>query len=326
MILAGDIGGTKTVLGLFASDGDVRTPVREARFPSGDYPSLEAIVAEFLAGTDVQPSVACFGVAGPVVGDEAKITNLPWVISAPVCSNRFNIPRVYLINDLRALATEVPHLDAEDVVVINEGAPLTEGAIAVVAPGTGLGEAFLVWIGDRYRAYPTEGGHASFAPNSRDELNLLVFLERRFGHVSFERVCSGSGIPNIYDFVRDSGRYEEPAWLREALAGDVDRTPPIVNAALDGKADICRFTLTLFVRILGGVIGNMAVKVLATGGVFIGGGIAPRILSRLREPDFMAAVTHKGRFSEMMSRVPVKVIQEPQAALRGAAWFAHERL
>lgn len=324
MILAGDIGGTKTVLGLFDGAGDLRTPIREARYPSGDFASLEAIVEAFLADTGARPRVACFGVAGPVVGDEARITNLPWIIGARSFAARFGLTRVLLINDLRALASEVPHLDNDDVVVLNEGSPQPEGGIAVVAPGTGLGEAFLVWIGDRYRAYPTEGGHASFAPNSRDEIDLLVFLERRFGHVSYERVCSGSGIPNIYDFLRDSGRYEEPRWLHDALAGVADRTPTIVNAALENRSEICAFAVTLFVRILGGVVGNMALKVLATGGVYLGGGMPPRLLPRLGQPDFLAAVTHKGRFSEMLSRVPLKVIQEPQAPLRGAAWYARE--
>ncbi len=325
MILAGDIGGTKTVLGLFDDTGSIRDPVREERFPSGDFPSLEAIVETFLSGTDARPSVACFGVAGPVLGGEAKITNLPWIINARTCGNAFDIEHVYLINDLQSVATEVPHLNADDVTVLNEGVRNPHGAMAVVAPGTGLGEAFLVWTGQGYQAYPTEGGHASFAPNSKDQLDLLVYLTRRFGHVSFERVCSGSGIPNIYDFVRDTGRYAEPAWLREALIGAEDPTPTIVNSALENKAECCVATLNMFVRILGGVVGNIALKVLATGGVFLGGGIPPRILPRLQQPDFLAAVTHKGRFSQMVSQIPLQVIRDPKAALRGAAWYAYAR-
>jgi glucokinase len=326
MILAGDIGGTKTVLALFSPDEGGKRPVRETRFVSGDYDSFEAIVAAFLAGTDVVPEMASFGVAGPVIGRQAKITNLPWVISAVAVGETFGIPTVRLLNDLEAIATAVPHLARDDLCTLNAGRPDATGTKAVIAPGTGLGMSFLTWTGGRYHAHPTEGGHASFAPATPEQLELLDYLARRFGHVSYERVCSGSGIPNLYDYLRVSGGHAEPDWLRKALSEAVDPTPIIVDAALERRVEICVATLDMFVRILGGVVGNMALKVLATGGLYLGGGIPPRILSRLRQPDFLAAITHKGRFSELLANIPVHVILDPQAALHGAAYDCLETL
>ena len=320
MILAGDIGGTKTVLALFSAEEGGGRAVREARFASGEYESLEAIVKLFLAGSDVAPDAASFGVAGPVIGRKAKITNLPWVIDADAVGAAFAIPSVRLLNDLEAIATAVPHLARDDLCTLNAGRPEATGTKAVIAPGTGLGMSFLTWSGERYHAHPTEGGHASFAPATPEQAELLTYLARRFGHVSYERVCSGSGIPNLYDYLRFSGGYAEPDWLRKALAEAVDPTPIIVDAALERRAEICVGALDMFVRILGGVVGNMALKVLATGGLYLGGGIPPRILSRLRQPDFLAAVAHKGRFSELLSNIPVHVILDPRAALRGAAY------
>ncbi|MCA9959435.1 MAG: glucokinase [Anaerolineales bacterium] len=319
MILAGDIGGTKTVLALFANDGDVQRPLRQTTFPSNKYSSLENIIAEFLAGESEMPVAASFGVAGPVVNGRAAITNLPWVIDAQIISDTFHIPRVHLLNDLEAIATAVPHLAGDELVTLNSGVPNPTGAIAVIAPGTGLGEAFLVWDGQRYRAYPTEGGHVSFAPNNQEELDLLVYLQRKFGHVSYERVCSGSGIPNIFDFLSDGHYYKNPGWLRRDLALAEDRTPIIFHAALEKREPIAVATLELFVKILGGEVGNIALKMLATGGVYIGGGIPPRILPLLQRPEFLGFVAHKGRFSELLSHIPLHVIQNPQVALHGAA-------
>ncbi len=320
MILAGDIGGTKTVLALIENAEAVQRPFREATFPSSQYSSLESIIQEFLAEIDETPTAASFGVAGPVVNGRSQITNLPWIIDATVIQETFNIPRVHLLNDLEAIATAVPHLAADEMTTLNPGQPNPTGAIAIVAPGTGLGEAFLVWDGQRYRAYPTEGGHVSFAPSNHEELDLLLFLQRKYGHVSYERVCSGSGIPNIFDFLADSSNFKNPGWLRRDLALAEDRTPIIFHAALEKKEPIAIAALELFVKILGGEVGNMALKVLATGGVYIGGGIPPRILPLLQRSDFMNFVTQKGRFSGLLSRIPVHVIQNPKAALRGAAY------
>ncbi len=320
MILAGDIGGTKTVLALIADAQGVQRPFREATFPSSQYTALEDVIREFLADIDETPTAASFGVAGPVTNGRSQITNLPWVIDAATIQKTFHIPRVHLLNDLEAIATAVPHLTADELTTLNSGQPNSTGAIAVVAPGTGLGEAFLVWDGQRYRAYPTEGGHVSFAPSNQEELDLLLYLQRKFGHVSYERVCSGSGIPNIFDFLAENHQFKNPGWLRREIALAEDRTPIIFNAALEKKEPIAVATLELFVKILGGEIGNMALKVLATGGVFIGGGIPPRILPLLQRPDFLNFITHKGRFSGLLSRVPIHVIQNPKAALHGAAY------
>lgn len=324
MILAGDIGGTKTVLALYAADDPINRPRHENKFPSDAYPSLEAIVEEFLSKTDAKPVRASFGVAGPVVDDRCRITNLPWVIDAKAIEKAFDIPRVGLLNDLEAIANTVPHLQADDIHTLNPGHKTPTGTMGVIAPGTGLGMSFLAWTGQHYRPHATEGGHASFAPATPEQIDLLAYLQHRFGHVSNERVSSGSGIPNLFDFLRSTGRHDEPDWLRQALSEASDPTPVIVNAALERKADVCVATLDMFVRILGGIIGNMALKLLATG-IYLGGGIPPRILARLQQRDFLSAVQNKGRFSELVSDIPIHVILDPDAALHGAAWHALEQ-
>lgn len=326
MILAGDVGGTKTVLALISTDRGVEDPVREERYPSAKYDSLEAIVAEFLEGSDIKVEAASFGVCGPVVNGEAHITNLPWTIRGDTIGQRFGISRVNILNDLQAIATAIPYQRPDEIHTLNDGHRDPTGTIGVIAPGTGLGEAFMVWTGKRYLACPTEGGHASFGPVTHEQVKLLAYLEPLFGHVSFERVCSGSGIPNLYDYVRSQQRYQEPEWLRKELAAAKDRTPIIVNAALELRAEICIATLDMFVRILGGVVGNMALRVFATGGLYLGGGIPPRILSRLEKPDFLEAIRAKGRFRGWISRIPVHVILDPKVALHGAAWDGLESM
>lgn len=326
MILAGDIGGTKTVLAVFSREPGADRPLREKRFSSVEYNSFESLLSQFLAELDERPTVASFGVAGPVVSRKAEITNLPWVIDADRIAETFGMAEVYLLNDLKAIATAVPHLAPSDLCSLNACQAQPRGTIGVIAPGTGLGQAFLVWTGHRYQAYPTEGGHVSFAPVTDEQLRLLGYLEPRFGHVSVERVCSGSGIPNLYDYMRHQAQHEEPDWLRQALAEADDATPVIVNAGLAGKARICVATLDLFVHILAGVVGDMALKVFATGGLYLGGGIPLRILSRLQEQDFLEALAYKGRFSEWVSGIPVHVILDANAALHGAAWHGFEAL
>ncbi|MCB0156632.1 MAG: glucokinase, partial [Caldilineaceae bacterium] len=217
MILAGDIGGTKTLLGLFVDATNLKEPVRQQSFPSQRYGRLEEIVTEFLAAGDERPEVASFAVAGPVVEETARITNLPWVISAAALQEAHGFGAVHLMNDVQATAAAVPALDGDDVVTLRPGTPVKHGAIAVIAPGTGLGESFLVWDGAQYRAHATEGGHASFAPGSEIEVRLLDFLFPIFGHLSYERVASGSGIPNIYRFLREAEGMAEPEWLQLAL-------------------------------------------------------------------------------------------------------------
>ncbi len=325
MILAGDIGGTKTELALIEPGRGVDDPVRQERFPSKDFNSLEAVLDKFLAGEEHPPTAASFGVAGPVIRQVVRTTNLPWTIDATAIGERFGISRVHLLNDLQAIATAVPHFSEDKLCTLNSGEPDPTGNIGVVAPGTGLGEAFLTWSGSGYTPWPSEGGHASFAPVTPEQLELLRYAERRFGHVSFERVCSGSGFPNIYDYIVASGLYEEPEWLSKELANARDRTPIIMTAGFERKAPICIAALDLFIAILAGVLGNMAVKIMSTGGLYLGGGIPPRILPRLQRPDFLDMVCYKGRFRDWLTRIPVHVILDSRAALHGAGWDAIEQ-
>jgi glucokinase len=324
MILAGDIGGTKTILALFSRTAGAHMPVVETIFPSSGYASLEAVIREFLDANPAPVEVACFGVAGPVVSGRASITNLPWVIDADAIRAGLGFGRVHLLNDLESIAHAVRVLEGDDIATLNQGVAVRGGAVGVIAPGTGLGEAFLTWDGAHYRANPSEGGHASFAPNTTDELELLRYLQAKIGHVSYERVCSGLGIPNIYSYVRDRVFERETPAVAAALAVASDPTPVIVRFALDADAPcpLCVATVEIFVGILGAEAGNLALKVLATGGIYIGGGIPPRILPQLRHPRFLAAFREKGRFGELLGAVPVQVILNPKAALLGAASFA----
>jgi len=320
-LLAGDIGATKANLAIFSPEAGPRSPLAEATFPSLDYPSLEALAQEFLGQVRLPVSRACFGVAGPVLAGQAKITNLPWTIDERGLEEALNLPFVRLMNDLEAIACAIPFLEPADLHTLNPGQPEPGGAIAVIAPGTGLGEAFLTWDGSRYQAHPSEGGHTDFAPNSPLEAELWRCLQRRLKHVSNERVCSGLGLPNIYAYLRDSGYGEEPAWLAEELATAEDPTPLIVQAALDEErpCELCRATLSTFTAILGAEAGNLALKVLATGGVYLAGGIPPRILPALKGERFLRAFCHKGRMSELAARMPVHVVLNPKVALIGAA-------
>ncbi len=326
MLLAGDIGGTKTVLAVFdVDDGALisRHPVQERVFPSRQYQSLEIIVEEFLRDSGITISAGSFGVAGPVMGDRAQVTNLSWAIDASDMQQRFGF-RVHLLNDLEALATAVPFLERTDLITLNEGEAAGRGAIGVIAPGTGLGEAYLVWnrTTERYESYPSEGGHCAFGPTTPLQLEMLNYWMPRMGHVSYERVCSGLGIPNIYTFLRETGRHPEPDWLKDHLAEASDMTPVIIKAAVAGESALCSATLELFMEILGDQAGNLALTVLATGGIYLGGGIPTRILPQLQKGPFMKFFGDKGRFSEMMSHIPVHIIYNPKAALYGTAYDA----
>ncbi|HUU41118.1 MAG TPA: glucokinase [Desulfatiglandales bacterium] len=328
MLLAGDIGGTKTNLGIFSIEKGPLEPLVEATFPSGQYPGLEALVEEFLKQTALKVKHACFGVAGTVIDDKAKITNLPWVVEKESLRKTLNLGHVSLLNDLEAIAYGVPLLGPNDLHTINKGIPVTGGTMAIIAPGTGLGEAFLIWDGARYRAYPSEGGHSDFAPNNPLEINLLKYLHKKWEHASYESVCSGQGLVNIYEFLKDTGYAKEPVWLSEQLNVANDPNPVIVKAALNNKkaCSLCTATLDVFVSVLGAEAGNFALKVLATGGVYLGGGIPPKIIHALKDRQFMESFTRKGRFSELVSRIPVHIILNPNIALIGAASYGLELL
>lgn len=322
-LLSGDIGGTKTELALYNTDGTPHDPERKVRYASQEYGSLEEILAAFLAGEDVRLVHACFGVAGPVVGGNAQITNLSWSLETGALEKLLRVP-VTLINDMNAIGSMVAHIEARDHVTLHQGDPVERGPRGIIAPGTGLGEGFLVWEEGHYRSYGTEGGHTDFGPRGPLQIALLEYLQARYRHVSYERVCSGIGIPNLYAFLKDTERYPEPDWLRQALAQVSDPTPVIVETALSGKDELCEATLGLFVAILGSEAGNLALKLLATGGVYLAGGIPRRILPWLLKPEFYQAFVSKGRFAEILSSIPLHVVTNADAALIGAAWNAFE--
>lgn len=319
MLLAGDIGGTKTDLAVFSPAGGPRTPLAQAEYPSARYPSLEALVREFLAGTSLPVTWACFDVAGPVIDRRARVTNLPWVLDETALADALNLQAVHLLNDLEAVARAVPALAAEDVVTLNVGQAVAGGAIAVIAPGTGLGEAFLTWDGGRYRAFASEGGHADFAPATEREAGLLTHLLQRYDHVSIERVCSGRGLGTIYDYLRTSGAAPESPELARRLTDAPDRAPIIAEAGLREAPDpLSAATVAMFAGILGSEAGNLALKVLATGGVYLAGGIPVHLLPALRKEEFTQAFTRKGRLSDLLQRMPVHVVVR-KAAIYGAA-------
>ncbi len=327
MLLAGDIGGTKTLLALYTPATGARQPVAEAEFHSADYPGLDVMAREFLARESATAEQACFDVAGPVIGGRAHLTNLPWDVEEASLRQALGLRRAMLLNDLKAIAYAVPHLQPQDLHSINEGQAEPNGPIAVVAPGTGLGEAFLVWGGSSYLACSSEGGHASFSPTDERQAGLRDYLAERFGHVSCERVCSGLGIANIYDYLRDSDPAAEPPVFAASLARAHDRTPLIAQAALDDPAGnpLAAATLEIFVSILGDEASNLALKVLATGGVYLAGGIPTHILPRLTDGRFMRAFVTKGRLSDLLATMPVHVVTA-RAALLGAAQFGLDQM
>lgn len=327
MLIAGDIGGTKTDLAIYSGESGPHVPLAQTEVRSADYPSLQAIVAEFLAQTKMAVNVASFDVAGPVMNGHVKITNLPWVMDEDSLARDLNIESVYLMNDLEAVARAVPVLRATDLITINEGEPVQKTPIAVIAPGTGLGESFLTWNGSGYVAHSSEGGHVDFAPTNELQIRLLRYLLTRFGRAGVERVCSGIGIPNIYGFLRDDEKIPERPEVAQLIASAKDQTKAIVTAAFDARtpSELCRATIDLFASILGAEAGNLALKVFATGGVYIAGGVALHALGALKDPAFMQAFTNKGRFKDLMSRIPIHVITA-RAALVGAASYGLERL
>ena len=324
MLLAGDIGGTKTQLALFGADKGPGEAVAEKQYASANYTNLETIVQTFMAEFDLPIERAVFGVAGPVVGGQASITNLPWLIRESRLQEVMGVKDVTLLNDLQSIAYAVPYLDPADLHTLNHAEPVEHGPIAVIAPGTGLGEAYLTWDGSRYLAHASEGGHADFGPTDALEIGLLRYMLQRYDHVSYEKVCSGLGIANLYGYLKDSGYSPEPPWLAAQLVKANDPTPVIVNAALQHEKQPCELaveTLSLFVSILGSEAGNLALKLMSTGGVYLGGGIPPRILPWLEHTYFMQSFLNKGRFSTVLIRFPVHVILHSNAALFGATCY-----
>jgi len=321
IILAGDIGGTKTNLGLFLKGKERPVPTVIETFSSQNTPDLEHIIRQFLEIHPTSVTHACFGIAGPVVNGTSKTTNLPWNISEDRIKKQFNFHHVKLINDLTATAMAIPLLNSDEFFPLNQAEPIKDQNLALIAPGTGLGIAMLIYHNDRYLPIPSEGGHADFAPNNETEDELWRYLHQHYGHVSIERVVSGSGLVNIYRWLKDSDHLNEPNGLRQKLK-EMDPAKTITETALANKDVGCVKALNMFVSIFGAVAGNLALTGMTTGGVYLGGGIPPKILSKLKEDIFMEAFTNKGRFKELLENIPVKVILNDKAALIGAAYCA----
>ncbi len=320
--LAGDIGGTKTNLGLFVRGEDRPAMLLMESYSSTHAAGLSELISRFLEAHPQSISSACFGIAGPVIDDRSKATNLPWEVSEAEIKRKFGWESVRLINDLEATALAVPLLQDQELHTLN-ATPAASGNIGLIAPGTGLGVSFLVNVDGTFRALASEGGHVDFAPKNEDEVALWRHLRESEDHVSVERFASGPGISAIYSWLKKRDPHEEPAWFVEKMK--LDDPPAVISeAALVERLEPCIKTLKLFVSILGAVAGNLALTGMTTGGMYIGGGIVPRILPILEESNFMKAFTDKGRFRELLSGIPVHVILNDKAALLGAAWSALE--
>jgi glucokinase len=313
VILAGDIGGTNTRLALFEQPG--AAPAALEIYPSAEHRGLEEVLAEFLGKHPGEVDAACFGVAGTVRDGRTEAVNLAWGVDSRSVARTLGLERVGLINDLAANAYGVLALGPDDLAVLNDGAPDAAGNRAVIAAGTGLGEAGLLWDGERYRVLATEGGHADFSPRGELQVGLLRFLEADLGHVSYERVCSGMGIVNCYRYLLATGGETASLQLDGAA---------ITKAALGGADETAAGALELMISIYGAEAGNLALKLMATGGVYVGGGIAPRILPLLQRGEFARAFSDKGRFAELLSQIPVWAILNDMTALLGASLNATE--
>jgi glucokinase len=327
MILAGDVGGTKVHLALYNFEAGRLAPVRDQKFPAGQYASLDDIVHAFLTDPEEKKQIvaACFGCPGPVRDGRLKLTNLPWLLDVRLLQPSLGIEHIFLINDLQANGYGIPELAPESIFTLHQGDATAEGNQGLIAAGTGLGEALLIWDGKVHRPIPSEGGHCDFAARNDREIALLNYLRRTLnGRVSFERVVSGLGIKNVYAYLRDVEKIDEPAWLKHRLETE-DPNAVIGQCAEDGSSSICFETMKIFAAAYGAETGNIALKVLATGGMWLGGGIAPKILKTLQNGAFMAAFLDKGRLSALLQSIPVRVILDDTCALLGAAAYAEAR-
>jgi glucokinase len=317
-LLAGDVGGTKTLIGLFKPSKDY--PIFDViqTFSSKAYPDLESVVEEYLKTRPVPISGACFGIAGPVKNGRCRATNLPWEVSEKNLRNKFSWTDVRLINDLMALSAATPMLKNKELLILQEGEPRKEGLRGVVAPGTGLGMSLMVKVKDYYIPIPSEGGHMDFAPNREEEVELWRYIRKSMEHVSVERIISGPGLVNIYEWLLSKNQAAKPLWLEKKMINQ-DPGRVISEAAIAGDDPLCRKALELFVSVLGAVAGNLALIGLTYGGIYLGGGIVPKILPFLMKKNFLGSFVNKGRFRELLKTIPVYVILNDQAALLGAA-------
>jgi glucokinase len=318
VILAGDIGGTHARLAFFDLEGGRFRLLSATVFPSHEYSGLEQIVSEFIETTNTRPDQACFGIAGPVRNGRVETSNLPWVVEAKRLADRLGLETVLLINDLEANAWGIADLDVKDAVPLNQVKGTPSGNQAVISAGTGLGEAGMYWDGTHHQVFASEGGHTDFAPRNELEVELFRYLNARYGHVSYERILSGPGLVNVFNFLRDSGRGTEPQWLTDEMQ-QFDPAATISKAAMTGNCPLCEQAIDIFVSVYAAEAGNLALKVMATGGIYLGGGIAPKILPKLSGQLFMHAFVNKGRMQPLLEAIPVKVITNDNTALLGAA-------
>ena len=322
LVLAGDIGGTKTNLALFSVHGENLHVESMRSFPSKRYSGLVPVLQEYLGADAPNIDAACFGIAGPVVDGKVKTTNLPWMLDIEELRRALKLDSVTLFNDLETSAYGISTLGNDEFCTLNEGLMRQSGNKALLAAGTGLGQSILYDDGSHFLPLASEGGHGDFAPRNELEIELLRHLIERFQHVSYERVLSGAGLFNIYHFFKECRNLKEPKWLTERFVAADDASAVISKAALAGEAEICIKSLDLFVSIYGAEAGNLALRAKAVRGVYIGGGIAPKILSKLKDGTFMRAFLDKGRYTDLLAAIPVQVVLNDQAALRGAAYYA----
>lgn len=322
MILAGDIGGTKTNLALFEFNNEKLEILEEGTYSSQEFREAEELISDFINKHSIKVKQTCFSVAGPVINGSCKATNIPWNIESDLVSTKLGFENTWLINDLEANAHGITHLSEDEYEVLHEGKPGMRGNACVISAGTGLGQAGMFWNGDGYIPFACEGGHTDFAPRNDEQIELLKYIRRDHNHVSYERVLSGMGLSNIYEFLRDTHKAEEPEWLAQELQMEDDQAATISRFAFEKQTEICVRALDMFVEIYGAEAGNAALKFMAFGGVFIGGGIAPKIIEKLKEPRFLNCFMDKGRMASVMEYMPVKVIMNNRTALFGAARFA----
>ncbi len=321
MILAGDIGATRTRLAAFQTEGNRLDCVVQKAYPSQEHSGLRDILVQFIRTEGIPVHSACFGVAGPVRGGQSKISNLPWTIDSKELAAQLKLNSVGLLNDLEAYAYGIDALESKDLVTLSEGSEDADGNRAVISARTGLGVAGLYWDGFRHHPFACEGGHADFAPRNDLQAELLAFLRKKHGHVSCERILSGPGIRNIYDFLRDSHKAEEPASLREQISSARDASALIAQLAQESKAALCVQTMDLFVSVLGAETGNCALRYMTTGGIFIGGIIAAKNVEKMKDPAFLQEFLDKGRMSSLLKDMPVKVIVNDDCGLIGSARY-----
>lgn len=327
-LLAGDLGGTKTNLAIFDLSKGLRDPQAHGTFTNEHFYSFAHLLKTFLERTKVLPKAFSLGVAGPVINEEVTLTNINWKLKASALKKEFDFNNVWLLNDLQASAEAIEILEEKEIKILHKGTADPSGNIAIVAPGTGLGEAFITIENGKQRTHATEGGHSNFAPRNPLQNELLVYMQSRYQHVGVEKVCSGSAIPDLYKYLRSTKKFNEPEEIKRKLAGAEDFSALVFNIALDPieKCEICKQTLKLFLDILAAEMSDFALKIGASGGIYLGGGIPPKILKAFDDANFLKAFFGKGSYKKYFKRIPISVILNDQSPLLGAANYGRKML